>query len=294
MYTVRSRFPELEFSPVSTFTTRRLRDKLVRLGLDTFHRVGSAHYQKDVDMQPLKLPLLLQQETNRSTQSIPNIFASQNSLDRLSTRRETQSQREASLKDKDRWIGQQLEESDDMSVSQDAVSRFVEMPVRRHMQEEQMSREARRVAQMKALRKKTNKSSNSFTSGLRPKRKIKWTAADAQSRDATTGRSEISKFSSVYTSASAGDVDELETARLPLEATQIMSWYINDWSDTKKNEFLHKLLLKLDPRQHYFISSFLSVKHHKDIVGLLPDQLALKILQYLSPKQLLVAGQVRQ
>ncbi|GFO33397.1 histone-lysine N-methyltransferase SETMAR [Plakobranchus ocellatus] len=297
MYTVRSRFPEIDFSPVSTFTTRELRDKLVRLRLDTFHRVGSAHYQKDVDVQPLKLPLLLQQESSRSTQSIPNIFASQNSLDRLSTRRETQSQREAKVKDKDRWIGEKLEEKDDKSISQDAVSRFVEMPVRRHMQEEQMSREARRAAQRETLRKKHNKSIASLTSlsnpgGHKKRRKLKWITEEGESRDATTGRSDFSKFSTMYTGESVSVLDEPETSRLPVEASQIMSWYIEQWNDTKKNEFLHKLLLKLDPRQHYFISSYLSVKHHKDIVGLLPDHLALKILQYLSPKELLVAGQV--
>ncbi|RUS92154.1 hypothetical protein EGW08_000007 [Elysia chlorotica] len=260
--------------------------------MDTFHRVGSAHYQKELDVQQLKLPLLLQQDTSRSTQSIPNIFASQNSLERLSTLRETQTQREARLKDRDRWIGAGLYESDNKSVSQDAVSRFVEMPVRRHMQEEQMSKEARRAEKLKALRKKNNKSLTSFPSRAKNKRKLKWTTDDFQSREATTGRSEMSKFSSVYTSASAGDADEVDTARLPEEATQIISWYIDQWTDTKKNEFLHKLVLKLDPRQHYFISSFLSLKHHKDIVGLLPDHLALKILQYLSPKELLTAGQV--
>ena len=42
-----------------------------------------------------------------------------------------------------------------------------------------------------------------------------------------------------------------------------------------------------------YIFSLPQVKHHKDIVGLLPDNLALNILQYLSPKELLVAGQVR-
>ena len=30
-------------------------------------------------------------------------------------------------------------------------------------------------------------------------------------------------------------------------------------SDVKRNEFLHKFLLKLDPRQHYFVSSLLAV-----------------------------------
>lgn len=29
--------------------------------------------------------------------------------------------------------------------------------------------------------------------------------------------------------------------------------------DSQRNEFLHKFLLKLDPRQHYFISSLIAV-----------------------------------
>ena len=33
------------------------------------------------------------------------------------------------------------------------------------------------------------------------------------------------------------------------------------FSDVKRNEFLHKFLLKLDPRQHYFVSSLLTVSH---------------------------------
>ena len=33
-------------------------------------------------------------------------------------------------------------------------------------------------------------------------------------------------------------------------------------SERQRNEFLHKLLLKLDPRQHYYVSSLLSVSSH--------------------------------
>ena len=45
-------------------------------------------------------------------------------------------------------------------------------------------------------------------------------------------------------------------------------------SDAEKNEFIHKLLVKLDPRQHYFILTYLAVGFHhnykhKNIVGLL-------------------------
>ena len=36
--------------------------------------------------------------------------------------------------------------------------------------------------------------------------------------------------------------------------------------DTEKNEFIHKLLVKLDPRQHYFILTYLAVgSHHNHI-----------------------------
>ena len=35
------------------------------------------------------------------------------------------------------------------------------------------------------------------------------------------------------------------------------------FSDLKRNEFLHKLILKLDLRQHYFISSFMLVRFDK-------------------------------
>ena len=34
---------------------------------------------------------------------------------------------------------------------------------------------------------------------------------------------------------------------------------MNFIAELQRNEFLHKFLLKLDPRQHYFISSFLAV-----------------------------------
>ena len=34
----------------------------------------------------------------------------------------------------------------------------------------------------------------------------------------------------MYTSGSARDADELDTDRLPVEATQIMTWYIDQWS----------------------------------------------------------------
>lgn len=60
----------------------------------------------------------------------------------------------------------------------------------------------------------------------------------------------------------------------------------------KRNEFLHKFLLKLDPRQHYYVSSFLTARQYKDFLALLPEPIALKILSYLTVKELLRACMV--
>ncbi|XP_053396949.1 uncharacterized protein LOC128556312 [Mercenaria mercenaria] len=74
---------------------------------------------------------------------------------------------------------------------------------------------------------------------------------------------------------------------LPEEAGTLFSWYTQNWSDVKRNEFLHKFMLKLDPRQHYFVSSFLAARQHKDFISLLPKDISLKILHYLSVQDLL-------
>ncbi|XP_074663195.1 uncharacterized protein LOC141915527 [Tubulanus polymorphus] len=73
---------------------------------------------------------------------------------------------------------------------------------------------------------------------------------------------------------------------------RLVHWYTNMWDDMRRKEFLHKLILKLDARQHYFMSSFLSIKRHRDFITLLPENVALKILGYLSPKELCIAAKV--
>lgn len=73
---------------------------------------------------------------------------------------------------------------------------------------------------------------------------------------------------------------------------QVVSWYNDEWSDTQRNEFLIKFLLKLDERQHFFISNLLSVKQYKDFISLLPLHVSLRILSYLTPKQLVKASRV--
>ena len=47
--------------------------------------------------------------------------------------------------------------------------------------------------------------------------------------------------------------------RIFFEISVKLARNLNFIAELQRNEFLHKFLLKLDPRQHYFISSFLAV-----------------------------------
>ncbi|XP_070531746.1 F-box and WD repeat domain-containing 11-A-like [Ptychodera flava] len=79
---------------------------------------------------------------------------------------------------------------------------------------------------------------------------------------------------------------------VPDEAWQLYHWYGDCWSDVQRNEFLHKMMRILDSRQLYYISSYLALKQYRDFITLLPEHLALKILHFLQPKELLVVCQV--
>ncbi|XP_077982963.1 uncharacterized protein LOC144437811 [Glandiceps talaboti] len=89
-----------------------------------------------------------------------------------------------------------------------------------------------------------------------------------------------------------GPEDQLSVHKLPPEGLQLYHWFEDCWSDVQRNEFLHKMMRKLDSRQMYFISSYLSLKQYRDFIALLPEYLALRVLHCLSPKELLVACQV--
>nr|KAG5711219.1 hypothetical protein BaRGS_004863 [Batillaria attramentaria] len=88
MYTANTRFPDIEFKPISTHISRELKDKLSRLRLDTFHRVKSAYLQTD-NGHTLKLPSL---------------------------------------------------DAPDTHITKSPYKRFIEMPVRRHIQDEKSPR----------------------------------------------------------------------------------------------------------------------------------------------------------
>uniref|UniRef100_A0A2C9KU49 F-box domain-containing protein n=1 Tax=Biomphalaria glabrata TaxID=6526 RepID=A0A2C9KU49_BIOGL len=94
------------------------------------------------------------------------------------------------------------------------------------------------------------------------------------------------------TNVSMSDTVTVSVLNLPTEAKELLNCYRHRWTDSKRNEFLEQLILSLDPRQIYFVSKYLSFKQQKDLVGLLPRKLALKILSHLSVRGLLIACKV--
>jgi hypothetical protein len=48
---------------------------------------------------------------------------------------------------------------------------------------------------------------------------------------------------------------------LNVQIDAFLYWYSVKWNDFERNEFLRQLLLKLDPRIHYFILSYLAVRN---------------------------------
>ncbi|XP_069037967.1 F-box and WD repeat domain-containing 11-A-like [Lepisosteus oculatus] len=84
----------------------------------------------------------------------------------------------------------------------------------------------------------------------------------------------------------------LPRRRVSPKPGQIIEMYEHQWNDAQRNHLLKKLLLLLDLRQHYYILTFLTVKCYRDFIGLLPKKLSLKILSFLSPRELLLTSQV--
>lgn len=144
-------------------------------------------------------------------------------------------------------------------ATQDAVNRFIDMPVRRHIQDE-----------------------------LRPQREQ--SQSEGGVRVPPAGSTALPPVDAVPNKTKNCTI--LHGYQLPEEGRVLIRWYTHAWNDTKKNEFFHKLLLKLDLRQHYFISSFLSKMQHRDFITQLPEKLALRILSYLTPKELVVVSRV--
>ncbi|XP_046574682.1 LOW QUALITY PROTEIN: F-box/WD repeat-containing protein 7-like [Haliotis rubra] len=290
MYTARSHFPDIDFQPVSTHTSRELKEKVTRLRQNNYFRVKSAYLQLDDDVKAkfkdtdcIKLPHLAthQYRSEPVNKSAPSLLklTSKSVLAKL-----PQGHQAAVVK----WGSTSSISTDTQQPPQhvDTLLRFVEMPVRRHMQDETSPRVGNNVRS--SLTSDSTNTGNSSTdsqllstavAGPRKKRKLKLSYVKDKSR--TIKHEPKTRVS-------------LPPCQLSPDAQQLMYWYTDVWNNTRKNEFFHKLLLKLDPRQHYFISNFLTIKQHRDFLALLPEHLALKILSYLSPAELLQASRVNK
>ncbi|XP_068743956.1 F-box/WD repeat-containing protein 7-like [Montipora capricornis] len=79
---------------------------------------------------------------------------------------------------------------------------------------------------------------------------------------------------------------------LPENVRCLVHWFEQQWSGWQKNEFLQLFLRELEPSELYFLSGLLAVKQYRDFISLLPESLALHILSFLVPKELLLVCQV--
>ncbi|KAH9519421.1 hypothetical protein Btru_075494 [Bulinus truncatus] len=223
MYTMRTRFPEIEFSPISTHVTRKIKKRLREMKkLRSFYRIDSAYVQGDEDVARVKFPPLLHE----------TFFATKKKLVGLETGKQSMKEKKA---------------SNSLDVDKSLPSDYNTSTI-------SLSRTPR----------KDNRNDNS---------------------------SETNRFKEIETVSGQPTVTS-SVLNLPWDSKPIITWYTRLWSDCRRNEFLEQMIQSLDARQIYFMSKYLSFKQQKDIVGLLPKKLALKILAHLSVGELLVASVV--
>ncbi|XP_078540823.1 uncharacterized protein LOC144826369 [Lissotriton helveticus] len=87
---------------------------------------------------------------------------------------------------------------------------------------------------------------------------------------------------------------QMSARGLTTEQERLIQWYEANWNYKQRAEFLQKLILQLDARQHYYLSSCLVVMQYKDFIGDLPRKISLQILGLVSPWDLLRASQVNR
>ncbi|XP_020909797.1 probable E3 ubiquitin ligase complex SCF subunit sconB [Exaiptasia diaphana] len=100
---------------------------------------------------------------------------------------------------------------------------------------------------------------------------------------------------SSHRNRSSSDVNNntaLQLSSIPENAQSIVQWFEERWNGWQRNQFLRLFLRVLEPAELYLLSGLLAVRQYRDFIALLPDHLALRILSYLSPSELLIAAQV--
>ncbi|KAK3707206.1 hypothetical protein QZH41_019558, partial [Actinostola sp. cb2023] len=81
---------------------------------------------------------------------------------------------------------------------------------------------------------------------------------------------------------------------IPENAQCIVQWFEERWNGWQRNQFLQLFIRVLEPAELYLLSGMLAVRLYRNFIALLPEHLALRILSYLSPQELLVAAQVNK
>lgn len=259
MYTAQKQFPETEFTPVSTHTTREIKRRVHLHREDNYYRVKSAYLHLDDEVKEqnkvknsIKFPDILQENHLIIQKNLTDLSfgtKSMASLPKLCT-----APKKRSLKSIRKY--KLLQTSKEDLYNGDTINRFIDMPVRRHIQDERL----------------TN------------------SVPIFSSRIDKSAMSSIKPVSTAKTIESKPETDQIYD--LSTNASTVVHWYTDLWTDLKRNEFLHKLILKLDLRQHYFISSFMLVRQHRDFLSLLPEKVVLRILHFLDPKELCKCSEV--
>nr|XP_011450638.2 F-box/WD repeat-containing protein 7 isoform X3 [Crassostrea gigas] len=278
MYTAQSMYPSMEFKPFSTHTSREVQQKLILHRQNNFYRVKSGYFRSDEDVKnqakeklavrfpeiPIEKEIKVEKVYTeyssllgtKPKESLPNIKQGKKSLERSKSTRECTLQHPL------------LTHNPDKLQSSHAVLRFLEMPVKRHIQDEGKPQSLSNSLQsLTSMDQSAARPFNTVSLSILPEKCAKNLHKSILAKDERPS-----------------DLDE--------NARTVINWYMNDWSDVKRNEFLHKVILKLDARQQYFISSFLSVRQHRDFLALLPEKVALKILKYLTPYEILTCSRV--
>ncbi|XP_033629128.1 probable E3 ubiquitin ligase complex SCF subunit sconB [Asterias rubens] len=260
MYTSQQLYPHHRFTPISSHVSRETR---ARRAVRNYFHVGSAHLQRRRDVT------MCNAETDFDEPSMRNdVQSGKTSLPRrILMTRSTTNIKLPSIHSK----SHRSNRNNPLSKSAPAsVRRFTDdsPAVRRHMQD----------------RPRPNASSDV------PKDYSPVTLQNLPQLTKSLTQVQISRSRPTMSGTSPRNLPPIPV--VPDEAWQLYHWYEECWNDVQRNEFLHKLLKRLDSRQLYFLCSSLALKQSHDFISLLPEPLALRILQYLSPQSLLVAALV--
>ncbi|ESO89189.1 hypothetical protein LOTGIDRAFT_154278 [Lottia gigantea] len=261
MYTAQTRFPHIDFTPVSTYTSRAYKNKVRALrNKGTVHRIKSAYIQLDDEVRAwltensTKLPHI-----SRDNKHDQNVESSYKNL-RSSLRCKKSDRSPSPL------------HNTTLSPNRDKTRQNVIIP--RHKQEV------------------NDNNCSSVRSVITTPSTIDSCLSKQQDNNNNSKNTENHKTGKTAFSVQNKKRVRIKSVCLSEEAKILLHWYTHEWKDKRKNEFLHKFLLLLDSRQLFFLSSFLTVKQHKDFLALLPEKISLKILSYLNPKELLQARRV--